>query len=169
MPAPVAFPWPTPDSLRGPAVRAVVADNLWKAHLRRFTERWRAAHSQRLPLVAYDDPAQLDSSHPSDRLMDIVEVSSERLTQMANWLAGRERTTTTVALLCRQSLAAAEAQAAAVHLLREAGARLVLASPREMAPLDELFTHLTLGRASSAGPLAELPLPCWGPPWQRPG
>lgn len=171
--ASLAFPWPTREVLRGPAVRAAIADIVWRAHVRRRVERWRALHAQPLPLVAYDRPALLDV--PCDdrwiddnHLIDVLEVSLDQLAATARAIAQRGRSHMTVGLLCRSSLANAEHQAAATDLLREAGARLVIASPRELARLEELITQVALRRPPAASPLEELPLRCWGPPWQQP-
>lgn len=167
-PASLAFPWPQPLQLRGPAVRTVVHDPVWMASLRRTIDTWRKGCHSVLPMAKFANLDELSTAVCNLQLLDIIEVSPGELSTVADWISARRKKNAVVAVLCRQTLRAAENRHAAAQLLGEAGAIDVFASTQQLPRLAEVLTWLEDRSPAAADPLGELPLPCWAPPWQQP-
>jgi hypothetical protein len=162
----VRYPWPLAADHRGPAVRVVADDPVWQAALRRCVERWREEHDAPLALLRFESVAELDDGANGLELLDVVLVTRETLSKMASWIVRHRGGTWTVPVLCRHSLVEPEERLVAERLLVEAGAREVIPTLAELPRLETLVSHLN-SRQAGLDPLAELPLPCWGPAWQH--
>jgi hypothetical protein len=161
----VRYPWPLAADHRGPAVRVVADDPVWQAAVRRFVERWRQEHDASLGLLRFENIAALKNAASGPQLLDLVLVTGETLATQARWIAERPSGTWTVPLLCRRSLVEPNDQIAAERLLLEAGSRDVIPTLADLPRLESLVSHAN-SRPQKLDPLAELPLPCWGPAWQ---
>lgn len=164
--ASVRYPWPSDAEALGPALRVVADDHVWQGALRRFVERSRRAHPSPLALLKFESITYLSASVESPQLLDVVLVDRDGLWELTEWISHRSSSTSTVALLCRNSLVEPDDRSAAEQLLMEAGARAVIPRLRDLGRLDALVSQLP-GRGVPIDPLAELPLGCWGPAWQH--
>lgn len=163
-PSSLRFPWPRSSEPGGLAMWLVVRDPVWLAVVRQQVERWRKRRSQRLRLVPCEKFAQLHAD-----AIHLVEVSDENLVGVGEWLRSRPAGIWPVATaLARSSFHEPSERNAAAALLYEAGAKLVLTSPRQASELSDLLDQTIAAAArQSVDPLSELPLRCWDPAWQR--
>lgn len=162
----LAFPWPKPLKMRGPGVRVAVADPVWRGSVRLVVERWREATNKYLPIVSFDSVEQLGQAAGGGPLVDVVEVGADRLLATADWIGARQARRNLAVLLCRQLLRDDDREAAS-HLMRESGAAMVIATPRDLNLLTELISDVCSGQSGPSDPLCDLPLACWGPAWQQ--
>lgn len=157
------FPWPRPGEAISPAMRLVVRDPVWIAAVRGQVAKWRSSRSRSLAVIQCDRFAQLTGESIS-----VVEVTNDDLLAIGEWLQeGWGRKLPVVAALSRAAFATPSDRAAATAMLCEAGAKMVLDSPRNGDDLAPLLDGLLLRDPGEADPLDDLPLPCWGPAWQR--
>ena len=162
----VRYPWPLAAEHRGPAIRAIADDPVWQAGIRRCVETCREQHDSPLPLLRFENIAELDIAANGPQLLDVVLLTRETLARLAEWIAQRPAGTSTVPLLCRRSLVEPDDRIAAERLLLEAGSRDMISTLADLPRLETIVSHLN-SRRPMLDPLAELPLPCWGPAWQH--
>ncbi len=157
------FPWPRSGEAHL-EVALMAHDPIWMAAVRQQVTRCRSSLQRPLPLVHVEKVSQLPPNS-----IRIVEVAGDRLSAIGDWLvATRNRHWPVVALLERSTCAPSSDRAAAMKLLYEAGAGIVLANVDTAGELLTLLSE-TARRAElqSTDPLDDLPLRCWDPAWQR--
>ena len=167
--ASLRFPWPRDGEHANLAVRLFVRDRVWIAALRRTMARWQAQSQSRLPFVQCGTPMQLSVSELSTGSIAVVEVSRGELGQIAEAVRhASRRSLAVIGVLCRTSLVGADDRRAAAELLREAGAALTIRSASKADRLEEVLEWASgIHERRESDPLAELPMPCWGPAWQQ--
>lgn len=165
----LSFPWPEPLGMQGPGIRVVAADPIWRGGVWLAVERYRGATTRRLPFVPFESIEQLKRATCDSRLVDVLEIGRDQLSETANWIADCAASRNLATLLCLKTLREPPDRDAASQLLREAGAKVVIGLPRELGLLTELVVDVCTRWGDNADPLSDLPLPCWGPAWQRLG